>query len=66
MGPNACAGNSIPPGGSCLVTVDYDASLVETDATSYPMDGTISVVSPDTVTNGQGVIAITAIVQQGD
>ncbi len=66
MGPNTCAGNSIPRGGNCLVSVDYDASLVETDATSYAMDGTISVVSPDTVTNSKGTIAITAIVQQGD
>jgi hypothetical protein len=66
LGPNNCIGYSILPGSSCLVTVDYHASLVETEATSYPMDGTISVVSPNTVTNSQGSIAITAIVQQGD
>ena len=65
-GPSNCTGQPIPPGGSCLVTVRYHASLVETDATSYPMDGTISVVSPDTVTNSQGVIQITAIVPQGN
>lgn len=63
LGSNTCTAKPIAPGSSCLVTIRYDASLVETDATSYPMDGTISVVSPDTVTKTQGVVDITALVQ---
>ncbi|GGF26949.1 hypothetical protein GCM10011611_36210 [Aliidongia dinghuensis] len=66
LGPNGCVAKPIAPGASCLVTIDYDASVVESEATSYPMYGTLSVVTPATATSAHGTVDITAIVPQGE